>query len=112
MLRLASTRVSLVSRRSPRSALTAYRAFSYPSADAGEDGVPAASSQPQTTYTPTQKHVMDKCKEMHASIMPLNEKVGNMNMCVRILDSVSLSHANKMVSVIVSFSLVVSSGAL
>jgi hypothetical protein len=76
MLRLTSTRVSLISRRSPRSALTAYRAFSYPSVDAGEDGVPASSSQPQTSYTPTQKHVMDKCKEMHASIMPLNEKVG------------------------------------
>jgi hypothetical protein len=70
--------LSLVSRRSPRSALIVYRAFSYPPTDAGEDGASASSSvsHQQSLYTPTQKHVMDKCKEMHASIMPLNEKVG------------------------------------
>jgi hypothetical protein len=78
MLRLTSARLSLVSRVSPRSALTVYRAFSYPSTDAEEDGASASSSvsHQQSLYTSTQKHVMEKCKEMHASIMPLNEKVG------------------------------------
>ena len=78
MLRLTGARLSLASRGAPRSALTVYRAFSYPPTDAGEDGASASSSvsHQQSLYTPTQKHVMDKCKEMHASIMPLNEKVG------------------------------------
>jgi hypothetical protein len=97
MLRITSARLSLVSRGSPRSALTVYRAFSYPSTDAEEDGASASSSvssHQQSLYTPTQKHVMDKCKEMHASIMPLNEKVGNSKIFEKILYSVSLSDAN------------------
>jgi hypothetical protein len=76
MLRLTSARLSLVSRGSPRSALTVYRAFSYPSTDAEEDSASSSVSHQQSLYTSDQKHVMDRCKEMHSSIMPLNEKVG------------------------------------
>jgi hypothetical protein len=31
--------------------------------------------QPKLFYTPDQKKVMDACKDLHGSIMPLNEKV-------------------------------------
>jgi hypothetical protein len=31
--------------------------------------------EPKLFYTPTQKKVMDACKDLHGSIMPLNEKV-------------------------------------
>jgi hypothetical protein len=34
------------------------------------------ASDPQSFYSATQKEVMQKTKALHASIMPLNEKVG------------------------------------
>lgn len=40
--------------------------------------VPTATSddlRPALMYTSTQRRVMDSCKELHASIMPLNDKV-------------------------------------
>ena len=38
-----------------------------------------SSASSKLFYTPTQKEVMGKCKELHASIMPLNERVGKVN---------------------------------
>jgi hypothetical protein len=36
---------------------------------------PAESASKQAIYSVVQKEVMDKCKALHSSIMPLNEKV-------------------------------------
>ena len=41
-----------------------------------QDGpAPAPAKGSDLFYSPTQRQVMEKCKQLHASIMPLNEKV-------------------------------------
>jgi len=43
----------------------------------GATKVSSSSGGGRFFYTPTQREVMDKCQELHASIMPLNEKVSS-----------------------------------
>lgn len=63
------------SARTSRRAGLALRPIRLLATDGGGASDDAAADREQLYYSPVQKQVMSRCRELHASIMPLNERV-------------------------------------